>query len=172
MGTLEDQDSKWEIWSEVRTEKIFIIQGPFHPPQLFPQCKYQGKQRLPILLLIIYLRVQEENKMSPDRSLGWWWRWLQRRRNRRMDSRFVSMEDYLGIVNCNSSHQRADTDSVSKSVTPQSTYISFARRLWWLWWHMMIMAMMSVNVVVEIDEVRVISYKSFNGKAHTPHKPP
>ena len=50
-------------------------------------------------------------------------------RNRRMDSRFVSMEDYLRIVNCNSSHQRADTDSVSKSVTPQSTYISFAQRL-------------------------------------------
>ena len=29
------------------------------------------------------------------------------------------------------------------------------------------MAMMSVNVMVEIDEVRVRSYKSFDGKAQT-----
>ena len=27
------------------TEKIIIIQGPFHLPQLFPQRKYRGKQR-------------------------------------------------------------------------------------------------------------------------------
>ena len=32
-----------KVWSE----KIIITQGPFHPPQLFPQCKYRGKQRLP-----------------------------------------------------------------------------------------------------------------------------
>ena len=32
---------------------------------------------------------------------------------------------------------------------------------------MMIMAMMSVNVMVEIDEVRVISHKGFDGNAQT-----
>ena len=34
------------------------------------------------------------------------------------------------------------------------------------------MAMMSVNVMAEVGEVRVLSYESSNGKAHTPHRPP
>ena len=48
---------------------------------------------------------------------------------------FVSMEDYLRIVNCNSSPHRADTDSVSKSVTPQSTHFVYTETLMTLMTH-------------------------------------
>ena len=37
--------SRFSLRNLERTEKIIIIQGPFHLPQLFPQRKYRGKQR-------------------------------------------------------------------------------------------------------------------------------